>query len=67
MEGRIKVTGYLNVEDLPVEFIDINSSTGLSEDGYQAILGVSQIQGLEHEGNLRIGDLDDVNFEFDED
>ena len=37
MGRRIKVTGYLNVDDLTPEEVDLAHETGLSETGYEEI------------------------------
>ena len=34
--SRIKVTGYLNTEELPMGSLDPDSETGLSESGFYA-------------------------------
>lgn len=37
MSERIRVTGYLNVDDLPAAHIDLNDPTGLSPAGYESV------------------------------
>jgi hypothetical protein len=34
---RIKVTGFINTEELPVEFLDSNHVMGLSNVGYETL------------------------------
>jgi len=60
--ARIKVTGYIETDNMPDEFLDSADESGLSSAGYDALLGIQQVDGLEHEGNLSVGDLDDVEF-----
>jgi len=61
--ARIKITGYIETDNLPDEFLDSSDDTGLSNAGYEAFMGIAQVAGLEHEGNLKVRDLDDIEFE----
>ena len=51
--ARIKVTGYIDTDNLEPDLVDLAHETGLSEDGY---IDVS-----------RRLDLDDVEFELGDD
>ncbi len=54
MAQRIKITGYVNVSDLDITDLDLEHSTGLSPEGFDALM----------EGRLiNISDLEDVDTE----
>lgn len=64
--ARIKVTGYLDTDNLPDEFLDSSSPDGLSLEGYEAIVGINPIEGLENEGNHTLGDLEDIDMTLED-
>lgn len=56
MARIIKVTGYISVNDLEPEEIDLESPTGLSEEGFENMMnGLSETS------------VNDVSFELGED
>lgn len=56
--ARIKVTGYIDTDDLPPEHVDLSHEMGLSNKGFEAF-GV----GPSIHGNGVSAGLDDVEFE----
>lgn len=40
MSGRIKVTGYLNVDELEPGMLDLAHESGLSEEGHDKLFSV---------------------------
>lgn len=52
--ARIMVMGYLDTDDLPGSFVDLDHKTGLSEEGYQAI--------TDPQSSYKISDLSDASF-----
>lgn len=61
--ARIKITGYVDTDALPAQWVDETRDDGLTSEGWEAVLGHTVVDGLEHEGNLRLSDLDDIEFE----
>lgn len=57
--SRIKITGYVDSEDLTPEYVDLNHPTGLSEEGYLNLVGG------EDGAPLTLVDLDDVETEVE--
>ena len=55
--ARIKVTGYINVDDLEDEHVDLSHETGLSAAGYDYVMGLTEQPGYD------VKDLDEVEFE----
>jgi hypothetical protein len=57
---RIKVTAYMDPDDLNEEYVDLDHDMGLSNDGYEFYAGVT--------GETPLGPLGDIEFELvDED
>lgn len=56
---RIKVTGYLNTEDLDPACLDLNHETGITQAFYESIVG--------HGMSFDVGALDDLEFELEDD
>lgn len=54
---RIKITGYVESDDLDPEHVDLTHSTGLTEDGYLDLVAGEQGKPL------KLTDLDDVETE----
>ncbi len=38
MTKRIKITGYIDIDDLEEEYVDLDDPTGLSAEGFEAIM-----------------------------
>jgi hypothetical protein len=57
MAQRIKVTGYLEIEDLDEDQVDLDDETGLSLEGYQGVLSGGP-------KGLGLGDLVDIDIEL---
>lgn len=49
---RIKVTAYINAEEMDPEFVDLDHEMGLSNEGYTRYL------------NALSGEMDDIEFEL---
>jgi hypothetical protein len=60
MTPRIKVTGYIDTDDIHGEMIDVDNPTGLSDEGFDSFTSGK-------DGNLAIAELDDLSFELEED
>jgi len=60
--ARIKVTGYIEVDDLEPEHVDLEDSTGLSAEGYEEIM-----YGGERFSAWSVADLVDLEIELEED
>lgn len=60
MTPRIKVTGYVDTDDLHGEAIDLENPTGLSESGLKSFT-----EG--RDGAMAIMELDELNFTLVED
>lgn len=56
--ARIKITGYLDTEELDAEHVDLDDKTGLSEAGYEAVTT------YEGQPPYKIADLTDVEVEL---
>lgn len=57
---RIKVTGYIDTEDLPSSFVDLTDRTGLTGTGYEAITGdVGDVY------EWKVGNLDNYTLELE--
>lgn len=56
MASRIKVTGYIEVDDLREEHVDLTSPDGLSSAGYTEVA---------HGANWNVGDLVDLDLELE--
>jgi hypothetical protein len=56
--SRIKVTGYLNTEDMEPEDLDPDHSSGLSESGYDKVTTYGQV-------TYQIADLEDIELEVE--
>ncbi|MCY4726684.1 hypothetical protein NYO98_10380 [Nocardioides sp. STR2] len=54
---RIKVTGYLDTDDLDPEHVDTSHEMGLSTAGYEHMIGADGSRGL---------GLDDVEFQIED-
>jgi hypothetical protein len=54
---RIKIMGYIEVEELDDEYLDLEDPTGLSKEGYDQIV-------RDVDGNWSIDDLVDVEVEL---
>jgi hypothetical protein len=52
---RIKITGYIDTDDLDADQVDEGHSTGLSDEGYQSLIFDADGKGL------RVADLSDVD------
>lgn len=50
--NKIKVTGYLAVDDIDPEHVDLSNSTGLSEAGYEAYSEEIELEELHFELEL---------------
>lgn len=46
---RIKVTGYMPVEDMEESFLDLDHSTGLSEEGFEHCSVIFNMEDLQFE------------------
>lgn len=46
---RIKVTGYLDTDDLDAEHVDTSHETGLSQEGFEVMSAELDLQNLEFE------------------
>lgn len=42
--ARIKVTGYMNVDEINPDFVDLDHATGLTDEGYGALTGMTTRQ-----------------------
>jgi hypothetical protein len=49
---RIKITGYLDTEEMDSEDVDLGHPTGLSTKGYDDVTSM--------EGTLRVSELEDI-------
>lgn len=58
---RIKVTGYINTDDLDADMVDLNNSTGLSTLGFEELQGMHDVNTA-----LPISSLEDLEFELQE-
>lgn len=47
--ARIKVTGYILTDDLEPDHVDLNSETGLSEEGFEELSELFDLEGLTFE------------------
>lgn len=61
--ARIKITGYIDSDDLPSEEVDLSDATGLSNLGYERALGVNGSLDRESLANYTLSSLDDPDFE----
>ena len=57
MAKRIKVTGYLDPEEMASDHVDLSHEMGLSSEGYEALTGYGP-EGL---------GLEDIEFELEDD
>lgn len=60
--ARIKVTGYINVEDLETHEVDLTDPTGLSAEGYDNVR-----LGNDERPAYSLSSLEDVEIELEED
>ena len=56
MGRRIKVTGYVPVDDLDQEHVDLSHETGLSGKGFDMMNGMGDVQPWS------LADLEDLDF-----
>ena len=61
MSKRIKVTGYLNPEDMDPSEVDLDHETGLSE------LGTERVTSIFGDITYKVCDLEDITTEVVED
>jgi hypothetical protein len=59
MTPRIRVIGYLDVDEYPGALIDLDNPTGLSEEGFNAFTDG-------RESSTPIGELDELSFEVED-
>lgn len=55
---RIKITGYINTDDLGASEIDLDHPTGLSAEGYDVYTGP--------DGVFQVSDLEDLEVELED-
>jgi hypothetical protein len=55
---RIKVTGYLNPNDMDPDHVDLDHSSGLTQEGDEAVTSSFSDQGY------KISDLEDIETEL---
>lgn len=60
---RIKVTGYIESDDLPFEFVDSEHEMGLSGQGYERMASYGTFHGP---GMVTPVGIEDVEFEREE-
>lgn len=60
MGARLKVTGYVDIDDLDPEHVDLDHPTGLTAEGYDAL-----IVGDEGQQQLTLGSLGDIQTEIE--
>lgn len=60
MAQRIKVTGYLPVEEVDPAFIDLSHESGLTEGGWDQLLSAHG----DPANSLKVSDLEDVEPEL---
>lgn len=58
--ARIKVTGYLDTDEMDEDHVDLNHETGLSEKGTDAASSVFY-NGVPY----KLTDLEDIEFELE--
>lgn len=57
--GRLKITGYIDTDDLRPEDVDLEHDTGLSSEGFDIL-----IAGV-NDSAIKLSDLEDVEVEID--
>ena len=60
----IRVTATIDTDTLPEEFLDASDPTGLSELGFNALMGGEPVPGFESASDLLLSDLGDIEFKL---